>query len=295
MASSLDPIVTLSLVVGTIAALIFAGVLVALAAFTIRYRDRGSGTPPQIHGHQALEVAWTAVPVLALAVVFALSLVTLGQIGRGRGGGRGLAVHGVLVVSCRARAGDRRGDRARPHAPRLAPHHRRWRAGEHARRSSLVDRGPPALQAGRAHAARAPERRGPRRAGRVSGDPQVTATALVKRPRAFAAAGVLRTGDHKGIGILYVLLALAFLAIGGVEALLLRVQLASSGLRVLDPSTYDQLFTMHGITMIFLVAIPILVGFANYVVPLQIGAADVAFPRLNALSFWLTLFGGVLL
>ncbi|HEX9495403.1 MAG TPA: cytochrome c oxidase subunit II [Candidatus Limnocylindria bacterium] len=83
MASSLDPIVTLSLVVGTIAALIFAGVLVALAAFTIRYRDRGSGTPPQIHGHQALEVAWTAVPVLALAIVFALSLVTLGQIGRG--------------------------------------------------------------------------------------------------------------------------------------------------------------------------------------------------------------------
>ncbi len=71
MASSLDPIVTLSLVVGTIAALIFAGVLVALAAFTIRYRDRGSGTPPQIHGHQALEVAWTAVPVLALAIVFA--------------------------------------------------------------------------------------------------------------------------------------------------------------------------------------------------------------------------------
>ncbi|HEX9495402.1 MAG TPA: cytochrome c oxidase subunit I [Candidatus Limnocylindria bacterium] len=123
----------------------------------------------------------------------------------------------------------------------------------------------------------------------------MTATALVKRPRAFAAAGVLRTVDHKDIGILYVLLALAFLAIGGVEALLLRVQLASSGLRVLDPSTYDQLFTMHGITMIFLVAIPILVGFANYVVPLQIGAADVAFPRLNALSFWLTLFGGVLL
>ena len=123
----------------------------------------------------------------------------------------------------------------------------------------------------------------------------MSATALVKRPGAFATAGVLRTVDHKDIGILYVLLGLAFLAIGGVEALLLRVQLASSGLRVLDPSTYDQLFTMHGITMIFLVAVPILVGFANYVVPLQIGARDVAFPRLNALSFWLTLFGGVLL
>ena len=119
--------------------------------------------------------------------------------------------------------------------------------------------------------------------------------AVVRRPGAFATAGVLRTVDHKDIGILYVLLGLAFLAIGGLEALLLRIQLSSSNLRFLDPSTYDQLFTMHGITMIFLVAIPLLVGFANYLVPLQIGAADVAFPRLNALSFWLTLFGGVLL
>jgi cytochrome c oxidase subunit I len=123
----------------------------------------------------------------------------------------------------------------------------------------------------------------------------VTATALVRRPGAFATAGVLRTVDHKDIGILYVLLGIAFLAIGGLEALLLRVQLATPGEHVLDPSTYDQIFTMHGITMIFLVAIPLLIGFANYVVPLQIGADDVAFPRLNALSFWLTLFGGVLL
>ena len=123
----------------------------------------------------------------------------------------------------------------------------------------------------------------------------MTATALVRRPGAFATAGVLRTVDHKDVGILYVLLGIAFLVVGGVEALLLRVQLATANERFLDPSTYDQLFTMHGITMIFLVAIPLLVGFANYVVPLQIGADDVAFPRLNALSFWLTLFGGVLL
>ena len=123
----------------------------------------------------------------------------------------------------------------------------------------------------------------------------MTATALARRPGAFATAGVLRTVDHKDIGIMYVLLGIAFLAIGGLEALLLRVQLATPGEHVLDPSTYDQIFTMHGITMIFLVAIPMLVGFANYVVPLQIGAEDVAFPRLNALSFWLTLSGGVLL
>ena len=123
----------------------------------------------------------------------------------------------------------------------------------------------------------------------------MSATALVHRPGAFATAGVLRTVDHKDIGVLYVLLGIAFLAVGGLEALLLRIQLATPNERVLDPSTYDQLFTMHGLTMIFLVAIPILVGIANYVVPLQIGARDVAFPRLNALSFWLTAFGGVLL
>ena len=119
--------------------------------------------------------------------------------------------------------------------------------------------------------------------------------ALVHRPAAFATAGVLRTVDHKDIGVMYVLMGVGFLIVGGIEALLLRVQLATPNERVLDPSTYDQLFTMHGLTMIFLVAVPILVGFANYVVPLQIGARDVAFPRLNALSFWLSLFGGVLL
>jgi cytochrome c oxidase subunit 1 len=123
----------------------------------------------------------------------------------------------------------------------------------------------------------------------------VTTTALVRRPGAFATAGVLRTVDHKDIGILYVLMGVGFLVIGGLEALLMRVQLATPNARVLDPSTYAQLFTMHGVTMMFLVAVPLLVGFANYVVPLQIGAADVAFPRLNALSFWLTLFGGALL
>jgi len=123
----------------------------------------------------------------------------------------------------------------------------------------------------------------------------VSTFALVHRPAAFATAGVLRTVDHKDIGVMYVLMGVGFLIVGGIEALLLRVQLATPNERVLDPSTYDQLFTMHGLTMIFLVAVPILVGFANYVVPLQIGARDVAFPRLNALSFWLSLFGGVLL
>jgi cytochrome c oxidase subunit 2 len=83
MASSLEPIVVLSLVVGAIAALIFAGVLVALIAFTVRYRDVRPGTAPQLHGHRGLEIAWTAAPLALLAVIFALSLVTLAQIGQG--------------------------------------------------------------------------------------------------------------------------------------------------------------------------------------------------------------------
>ncbi|HLZ07722.1 MAG TPA: cbb3-type cytochrome c oxidase subunit I, partial [Chloroflexota bacterium] len=81
--------------------------------------------------------------------------------------------------------------------------------------------------------------------------------------------------------------------IGGLEALLLRIQLATPRASVLTPEAYNQLFTMHGTTMIFLVVMPVLIGFANYLVPLMIGARDMAFPRLNALSFWLLLFGGV--
>ncbi|GAC1491186.1 MAG: cytochrome c oxidase subunit I [Candidatus Limnocylindrales bacterium] len=125
----------------------------------------------------------------------------------------------------------------------------------------------------------------------------MTATAVVPAaPRpAFSTAGWLRTVDHKDIGLLYIFLGLGFFVIGGLEALLLRVQLATPEARVLDPVAYGQVFTMHGLTMIFLVVVPLLVGYANYLVPLMIGAADVAFPRLNALSFWLTLFGGLLL
>lgn len=103
------------------------------------------------------------------------------------------------------------------------------------------------------------------------------------------------TVDHKRIGVLYMLTALVFFGIGGGEALLLRAQLTFPNGQLLTPSAYNQLFTMHGVTMIFLVAMPALFGMANYVVPLQIGARDMAFPRLNALSLWLTLLGGLLL
>ncbi len=120
-------------------------------------------------------------------------------------------------------------------------------------------------------------------------------TPFVRRPAEVGATSWLRTVDHKQIGVLYIGMGLVFLLIGGIESLVMRAQLAAPEARLVDPQLYDQLFTMHGITMIFLAAIPLLIGFANYVVPLMIGARDVAFPRLNALSFWLSLFGGLLL
>jgi len=105
----------------------------------------------------------------------------------------------------------------------------------------------------------------------------------------------LSTVDHKRIGILYMVTALAFFVLGGVEALLIRLQLAVPNNTLLHPDTYNMLFTMHGTTMIFLVAMPALFGIANYIVPMQIGGRDMAFPRLNAFGFWLVPFGGILL
>ncbi|HEV8469893.1 MAG TPA: cbb3-type cytochrome c oxidase subunit I, partial [Candidatus Limnocylindria bacterium] len=123
----------------------------------------------------------------------------------------------------------------------------------------------------------------------------MTAIPLWVRRPAGERVGWLRTIDHKEIGILYIGMGVAFFALGGLEALLLRAQLATPESRLVDPSTYDQAFTVHGVTMILLAIVPLLVGFANYLVPLMIGAPDVAYPRLNALSFWLSLVGGIVL
>jgi cytochrome c oxidase subunit I len=103
------------------------------------------------------------------------------------------------------------------------------------------------------------------------------------------------TVDHKRLGVMYVVSGLAFLVVAGLEASAMRLQLAWSGLHVVPPGTFNQLFTMHGTTMVFLVGIPIVFGFGNYLVPLMIGARDLAFPRLNAFGFWMFLFGGLLL
>jgi cytochrome c oxidase subunit 1 len=103
------------------------------------------------------------------------------------------------------------------------------------------------------------------------------------------------TVDHKRLGIMYVVAGLAFFLIAGLEAGVIRWQLAIAGNTIVSPQVFNRLFTVHGTTMVFLVGIPIVFGFANYLVPLMIGARDLAFPRLNAFGFWAFLFGGLLL
>ena len=103
------------------------------------------------------------------------------------------------------------------------------------------------------------------------------------------------TADHKKIGLMYIVYALLFLVVVGIEAMLMRIQLAHADSTFLPPQVFNRLFTLHGTTGVFFVAMPILFGFGNYLVPLMIGARDMAFPRLNAFSFWMTSFGGLFL
>ena len=105
----------------------------------------------------------------------------------------------------------------------------------------------------------------------------------------------ITTTDHKRIGIMYILSALLFLVIGGLEATMIRLQLMWPGLNIISANTYNALFTMHGTTMVFFVGMPVLFGFGNYLIPLMLGARDMAFPRLNAFSFWVSFMGGLLL
>ncbi|HSX22462.1 MAG TPA: cbb3-type cytochrome c oxidase subunit I, partial [Gaiellaceae bacterium] len=108
-------------------------------------------------------------------------------------------------------------------------------------------------------------------------------------------ASWLVTVDHKRIGIMYILTSIVFFALGGLLAILMRAQLTAPNEKFLTKNSYNEVMTMHGTTMIFLVVVPIIAGFANYLVPLMIGARDVAFPRLNALSYWLYVMGGIVL
>ncbi len=121
--------------------------------------------------------------------------------------------------------------------------------------------------------------------------PQVVERGLPRRPGGWLQW--LTTTDHKKIGILYLVATFMFFVVGGVEALMMRLQLGAAQNTIMDGTTYNGLVSLHGTTMIFLFVVPVLAGFGNYLVPLMIGARDMAFPRLNALSFWLFVFGGI--
>src|SRR6056297_2589711 len=136
--------------------------------------------------------------------------------------------------------------------------------------------------------------------------PSSTPTATTEYVTPSASMGFLRrpvetsgwkswafTLDHTKIGIMYGVVSMLFFFVGGFEALLIRAQLAQADGTVLSADKYNQMFTMHATTMVFLFVMPMAAAFANYMMPLQIGARDVAFPRLNALSFWTFIFGGI--
>src|SRR5205814_5801334 len=164
-----------------------------------------------------------------------------------------------------------------------------------------------ARQAGEPDARQRRRPRADRGARRLPGEPEVTAVD-VRTPEArqrvdrlerlwrepSGVVGWLTTTDHKRIGLLYLVTTLLLFLAGGVEALTMRTQLARPNERLLSPETYDQFMTMHGVTMIFFFVIPLSTGFfGNYLIPLMIGARDMAFPRLNALSFWIFLASGL--
>jgi cytochrome c oxidase subunit I len=121
--------------------------------------------------------------------------------------------------------------------------------------------------------------------------PQVTAHRAEREARGWTSW--ITTTDHKRIGIMYMVTTFVFFCLGGVEALMMRLQLGAPNNSLVTPTTYNQLFTMHGTTMVFLFVVPMMAGLANYFVPLMIGARDMAYPRLNALSYWLLLAGGI--
>jgi cytochrome c oxidase subunit I len=121
--------------------------------------------------------------------------------------------------------------------------------------------------------------------------PQVVAHRVQREARGWTSW--ITTTDHKRIGIMYMVTTFVFFCLGGIEALMIRLQLGAPNDTLVTPQVYNQLFTMHGTTMIFLFVVPMMAGLANYFLPLMIGARDMAYPRLNALSYWLLLAGGV--
>src|SRR5947208_2440141 len=219
--------------------------------------------------------------------------------------GAGRHRQGLRRLSHDPRNRCRRDARTRPHAPRQPQLHRRRRAADDPRLACGVDRRSPNDQTGQQHA------HGPADRGRVarrlglSGKSQMSGardTAAVLDSDLAAGAlerqlgvtwrtpagvlGWLATVDHKMVGRRYILTAFVFLLLGGLLALLMRAQLARPENRLVGADLYNQLFTMHGANMMFLFAVPVMEAVAVYIVPLMVGTRNIAFPRLNAPSYW---------
>src|SRR3954470_14310329 len=125
-------------------------------------------------------------------------------------------------------------------------------------------------------------------------EPVAPVPAAQRRSKGRVVVSWLTTTDHKRIGHLYLITSFCFFLIGGALAMAMRAELARPGLQLLSTEQYNQAFTMHGTIMLLLFATPVFAGFANEIMPLQIGAPDVAFPRLNMLSYWLFAIGGLI-
>ncbi len=224
-----------------------------------------------------------------------------------RSGGHVVRDEELRVVPHRARHRRPRTSRSRPDARGDPAGDRCRRAPEHAREHAALDRSHLGGQGPHLDARPPPLRRRGRRHRHLPGVAQVT---LIEPPPTMphtepelaplepvwadspGIAGYLTTVDHKRIGRRYLVTAFVFLLLGGMEAMVMRTQLASANGTVIDADTYNALMTMHGTTMIFLFNTPVFAGFGNYLVPLQIGARDMAFPRLNALSYWIFVLSG---
>ncbi|TML68056.1 MAG: cytochrome ubiquinol oxidase subunit I [Actinobacteria bacterium] len=198
--------------------------------------------------------------------------------------------------------------RPRSHAPRVTHDARRRDDGEHPPAARGLGARPAAREARKQDAAGPDVAAGLHVADRLPGGAQIAVETLPPRSRERAdrleriweerpgLLGWLTTVDHKRIGLLYLFTTLAFFGAGGIEALLIRTQLAGANGKVLGPDAYNQAMTMHGVTMIFFFIVPIGIGaFGNYLIPLMIGARDMAFPRMNALSYWIFLASGLFL
>src|SRR5215467_6258575 len=195
--------------------------------------------------------------------------------------------HGVRELPHRVWHGRPRHVRSRSHAPHEPGHYCGRRRAADSGQPSALDQKSRQRQTRIEDAGDATHTRRARRDHRVPADARVA-------PMTSLTDWVV-TVDHKRLGMMYVMYGVMFLVIAGLEATAMRIQLAVPNNHFVSPQVFNQLFTMHGTTMIFFVAMPVVFGFGNYLIPLMIGARDMAYPRLNAFSFWITAFGGLLL